>query len=138
MGTRQLNLQFTSHALWGAFLCIAFLVTACGGTEQSTTIPQFAVAPMHAPPTADETQVLKGPRSNYTLTRISVGFVVTDTVGGEGSITIKGKKILQFDDVRVNLGMRDFASMVTAQTLDSIIDLYVVFLARVPDADGLA
>ena len=125
--------------LRGVLFSLLFILSACGGnSEPVKTIPQFAAAPMLSPPSADETLVLKGPRSNFTMTRISVGFVLSDKVGNEGSITVKGKKVLQFDDVRVNLDMRDFASMVTAQTLDSIIDLYAVFLTRVPDADGLA
>ncbi|TXI96524.1 MAG: DUF4214 domain-containing protein [Burkholderiaceae bacterium] len=123
-----------------SFLCAA-LICACGGNQQQSvesSIPQFASAPPSAAPNASETQIVKGPRNNYTFTRISVGFVLTDRLGDQGSITITGKKAIQFDDVRVNLQMREYASMVSDQTLSSIIDLYLVFLGRVPDADGLS
>jgi len=45
---------------------------------------------------------------------------------------------LQFSDVTVNLQIGDLAKTISSSDLQKIIELYVAFFNRVPDADGLA
>lgn len=121
------------------FSLLACLLTACGGETTSTDIQRFAVAP--APvlmPAPDDVQIFPGRRDTYLITSISVGFVVTDLTGNLASVTVRDKKAIQFSDVRVNLEIGTLANSITAPQLNALLDLYLGFFSRVPDADGLA
>ncbi|MBI3711664.1 MAG: DUF4214 domain-containing protein, partial [Burkholderiales bacterium] len=117
----------------------ALLLTACGGESAVSDAQRLAAAPAPiSAPAPDEVQVFPGKRDTYLITPISLGFVVTDIAGNLGSVTVRDKKAIQFLDVRVNLEIGALAKSITEAQLNSLIDLYIGFFNRVPDADGLA
>ncbi len=117
----------------------ALLLTACGGESAVSDAQRLAAAPAPiSAPAADEIQMFPGKRDTYLITPISLGFVVTDIAGNLGSVTVRDKKAIQFLDVRVNLEIGALANTITEAQLSSLIDLYIGFFNRVPDADGLA
>lgn len=118
---------------------VVLLLTACGGEPAATDTQRLAAAPAPvSAPAPDEVQVFPGKRATYLITPISLGFVVTDIAANLGSVTVRDKKAIQFSDVRVNLEIGALANTITEAQLSSLIDLYIGFFNRVPDADGLA
>lgn len=118
---------------------LALMLTACGGDHRVNDAQRLAAAPAPvSAPSPDEVQIFPGKRDTYLITPISLGFVVSDLAGNLGSVTVRDKKAIQFLDVRVNLEIGALASSITEAQLNSLIDLYIGFFNRVPDADGLA
>ncbi len=113
-------------------LSLITLLTACGGTAN-----QAGEATLQSPPTAapQSTPKFGGMRANYTITTSAKGFLVTDRSGF--SVEVVNADAIQFDDMRINLRVGDKANSIAALDLRSLIDLYVAFFNRVPDADGL-
>ncbi|MFZ6800931.1 S41 family peptidase [Undibacterium sp. Di24W] len=134
----QLKLSRLAQIVGWLFL---MQLSACGGNENQgvNTINTAQVgAPMQAAPTAGDVQVFPGARANYSITILSVGYIVTDIVGNGGSVTVKDKKVLKFADVTMNLEIADLANTIASNDLTALIDLYTAFFNRVPDADGLS
>lgn len=115
-----------------------FGLSACGGNPNSGEKATFYAMPPQAAPAAADVQILNGKRENYTISKISTGFIVTDMLNSSDILVAKNKKQLRFTDLTVNLEIGDLSNQVSANQLRSIIDLYVAFFNRVPDADGLA
>lgn len=133
------------HAIFTAAFT-SFALASCGGgggdDQAAAPTPQFAplarlAAPLAAPLAAASTTSFTGNRNNYLLTRTSTGFTVTNSSSGAAS-SITGTPSIQFDDVTVNLGIGDKSKTLSAANLQSLIDLYIAFFNRVPDADGLS
>jgi len=82
-----------------------------------------------------DTAVFGTARSGCTVTATAGGYTVT---GAEGTDTITGIERLQFSDKSINLTVGDTAHTVTEAQLDSLIELYIAYINRVPDADGMA
>lgn len=123
-------------------LTVAAILTACGGdknfSESATKNKQQSTAIKAASITA-ATSVLTGPRNNYSIVRTANGFFVTDKVGNGGTLTfLNNVTSLKFSDVTVNLLIGDQSKTIATKDLQSLIELYVAFFNRVPDADGLA
>jgi hypothetical protein len=114
---------------------LAFLV-ACGSQNSSTT----QTATFSPPPVQDSSGVVSftGPKGNYTITTISNGVVVKDNIGGDGTNAYLNATSLKFTDMTVNLTMGYTSATIEPENLKSIIELYVAFFNRVPDADGLS
>ncbi len=83
--------------------------------------------------------VFQGLRSAYTMQQSGVGYAVSDSdVSRDGVDTLAGIERVQFADRSVNLTVGYLAGTVTAPQLDSLIELYIAYINRVPDADGMA
>jgi len=78
-----------------------------------------------------------GPRSNYRLSKTANGVVVKDANTGI-SVDLVAPTSLQFADVSVNLQIGAMSDALSADTLQTLIELYVAFFNRLPDANGLA
>jgi M6 family metalloprotease-like protein len=120
--------------------CFPFLflviLTACGdGRQVSSDGSSTATLPERLSAQTDVVQSFAGVRNSYTITKTTSGYLVTDNVGGV--VTASGATALQFADVRINLLVADNAKTISATNLQSLIELYVAFFNRVPDADGL-
>ncbi|MFZ6818478.1 DUF4214 domain-containing protein [Undibacterium sp. Ji22W] len=124
---------FSAMVSAATLLCLA----ACGGNQDSESKSAFAAMPPQAAPAVADVQIVNGPRENYTISKISTGFVITDRINISDIVVAKNKKQLRFTDVTVNLEIGDLSVQVNPNQLRSIIDLYVAFFNRVPDADGL-
>lgn len=130
--------QGLAKTLFGLLTC--GLLFGCGGSGHDA--PDTMVSSNqnsvlgYAP--ANNVVVLNGPRNNFTLTRTYTGFHVKDNVGVGGIIFVSNQATLRFSDVTVNLGIADVAQTVSPASLTTLIELYIAFFNRVPDADGLA
>ncbi|MFZ6656209.1 DUF1800 family protein [Undibacterium sp. TJN19] len=133
------------------FLLIAALIStlsSCGGDgKTSSSTPdnntsaisgiQALFAP--APVVTSSTVTFNGFRSNYTITNTGSGYTVKDNVGSDGTVTIAaGTQQLNFKDVSVNLLIADLSTTIAVSDLNAIIELYVAYFNRIPDANGLA
>jgi hypothetical protein len=122
-----------SYLSFASLLC---LLTACGGNTASDT----SSSPMQAPPLAaapaDDTVTFLEPRKNYTLLHSPSSISVTHNITKVTTTHLNAKHI-QFSDVSVNLMVAQNAKTISGKDLNSLIDLYVAFFNRVPDADGL-
>jgi len=78
-----------------------------------------------------------GPRSNYRISKTATGVAVEDNRTGI-SVDLIAPTSLQFADVSVNLQMGDLSNTISAGKLQTLIELYVAFFNRLPEADGLA
>jgi hypothetical protein len=83
--------------------------------------------------------LFSGNRSEYILGRTANGFEVSDqTPDRDGTDTLEAIEILQFADRTVDLTMGDRIQGVSAADLKTLLELYVGFFNRVPEAAGLA
>ncbi|MBI3714118.1 MAG: DUF4214 domain-containing protein [Burkholderiales bacterium] len=109
-------------------------LTACGDNANNTS----QTTPPHAPPALIHLSppvVFKGVRNDYTITRDTSGFKVTDKNGVSTTVASTGQ--IQFDNMRINLQIGDKANSIAPVDLRALIDLYIAFFNRLPDADGL-
>jgi hypothetical protein len=77
-------------------------------------------------------------RSTYSITKTSTGFSIRDNVGNGGTVPLSGATQIRFADMTVNLLIGDLSKTLAASDLKTLVELYVAFFDRVPDADGLA
>ncbi|WP_246464530.1 type I secretion C-terminal target domain-containing protein [Undibacterium seohonense] len=76
--------------------------------------------------------------SNYAISKTSNGFVINDKTKLEGTDTVNGVEYLHFSDVNINLTMKEKAATISAAEVKTLIEIYVAFFNRIPDADGLS
>lgn len=116
-------------------LCL--VLAACGGDDPPMGT---ASAPTLAPAVVmDDRVVFSANRSGYTIIRNGDGYSVVDGSGADGTTAIApGIGHLRFADVTVNLGVAPSAQGLAAGQLKRLIELYIAFFNRVPEADGLA
>jgi hypothetical protein len=83
--------------------------------------------------------LFQGTRAAYTLQTASGSYTVSDSVASrDGTDTLVGVERVQFSDQSVNLTVGSLAGTISAAQLGSLIELYIAYIARVPDADGMA
>lgn len=126
-----------------ALSAVALILSACGGSSkdsnQNAQLTAAAPVPMQAAPLGSDVQIFTGKRQDYTISRTATGYVVTEARTGGNSTTVPSTvKTLQFSDFRVNLGIAAKANTISTTSLNDLLDLYVAFFNRVPDADGLS
>jgi mono/diheme cytochrome c family protein len=121
-----------------AMITAAFAVSSCGGnSDMQTESPsklQSGPPPASAP--ANLVATFTGPRNNYTVTRTTTGFTVKDNVGG-ATTNLTTQTSIKFSDVTINLLVGDKSKTIPASSLKTLIELYIAFFNRVPDADGM-
>lgn len=119
-----------------SFFTISFLTTVlvsgCGGrTENVVTEDQS-----RRPPISTPAVVFSGYRATYSITKVANGYIVVNNLTLVAQSVI-GSPILKFDDASVDLSMPDKSAEISTRDLNNIIELYVAFFNRVPDAEGL-
>jgi hypothetical protein len=82
--------------------------------------------------------VFSGKLSGYKLSHIATTYFVSSKNVGIGSDNVKNVESLRFDDFTVNLKIQELASAAPAANVQRLMELYVAFFNRVPEADGLA
>ena len=131
---------FKQGIIIGASLSLSLLLASCGGgntTTSSTSTVALSGPPAAAP--AANTATVTGPRNNYSIKRTAASFTLTDRGFAGGTTTLlSSHTAVQFSDFIVNLQIGDKSKTIPAATLNSIIELYIAFFNRVPDANGLA
>ena len=79
-----------------------------------------------------------GKRNDYTIARNGAGFTVRENISGTSSNIGASVQTLTFDDLSVSLAIGDIARSISAADLKMLMELYVGFFNRVPEAEGLA
>jgi len=84
-----------------------------------------------------DTAVYSSGASNFQLSLTNNQLRVQDNSGAEGTDTLLHIERLQFTDLSVNLTIQQIAQSSNSSDVNRLIELYVAFFNRVPDADGL-
>lgn len=125
---------------WVPYLLIIGILSACSGQHDETTTPSPAPPTYQAPPIISTNSAsFNGPRSNYTVKFTSNDINVIDNVGSDGNVFLATSvELLKFTDISINLAIAKTANSIGATDLNSLIELYVAYFNRVPDAAGLS
>ena len=87
----------------------------------------------------DDTLLYGGPRSAYLMGHAGAAVTVFDTQAGRsGNDSLFDVERIKFSDLSVNLTIGQASRTIPAAQLQQIEELYVGFLNRIPEADGLA
>jgi len=129
--------QFTSVML----SCFVMLIlSACGGESQkSDATSQYSAAP-HAPAPTIERRTFSASdnRGAYKITKNANGTLLLTNERTSTTIEAPANvQVLRFWDMSVNLTIATTAKKIPQASLDSLIELYIAYFGRVPDADGL-
>lgn len=81
--------------------------------------------------------LFSGPRSNYSITNTQSGIVVADKRGSDGVDLLVAVEHMAFSDFAYNLTIASKAASVPEVALKGIVDLYIAYFNRIPEADGL-
>jgi hypothetical protein len=134
--------KHTYVALASILISFSFSLSGCGGDSGSTLAnSNNANLGISGPPAAapgSTVTTFPGPRNNYTITRTATGYAVTDIVGSGGTVNLVDQISAKFSDVIVNLIVGEKSKTISADKLKNLLELYVAFFNRVPDADGMA
>ncbi len=116
-------------------LLFIFILNACGS---ETELAPLTSKLLGSPVVVSNIVSFNGIRQNYTITKTDTAVTIKDNVGDDGIKTISSATSLKFLDVNINLTISDLSKQISAKDLNSLIELYIAFFNRVPDADGLA
>ena len=85
-----------------------------------------------------DTAQFQGKLSSYKVTMSGANGTITDSVTArDGMDTLKNIEHLRFADFDINTGIKALASSMNTATVQPVMELYVAFFNRTPDADGL-
>jgi serralysin len=84
-----------------------------------------------------DSAVYSGTIANFKIEKIGGAVYVTDRQSGQGTDILTGIEKLRFQDMNVDLTVQDVAAAVSGARLQAVVELYVGFFNRVPDAEGL-
>lgn len=133
-------MRLLSSPQFSALLLCVFCaaLSACGGNAD--LVPDKPMPP--PPPTLAAAPAnittFDAARNNYKITRTATGFSVKDNVGSGGTLNLGATGSAKFADVTVNFVVGDKSKTIPAPSLKTLIELYVAFFNRVPDADGMS
>ncbi len=78
------------------------------------------------------------PMKYYGILRSGSSYTITAQYGVEGQDTVSNVENFKFRDVSINLKIKEQARTIDPSHLKSLIELYIAFFNRVPDADGMS
>lgn len=126
------------HRFAGLSFILA-LLSACGGNDKTPALASPGMAPAPLAPAAlglPAAQIFSENRSQYAISVNEIGYVVKHLSTNQ-SVQLTWVNRLAFADVNVNLQIGDQAKSIAEADLKLLIELYIAFLNRTPDADGL-
>ena len=85
-----------------------------------------------------DTVVVNGNISNYSVVQTAIGYTVTDKSGVTGTDSITNIESIKFSDKTMNLLVQSKAANTAPDSVTSLVELYVSFFNRIPDADGMS
>jgi cyclophilin family peptidyl-prolyl cis-trans isomerase len=131
------NFSKKSLLLIGA-LSIHLLLSACGEGSSSGSEKNQMAGPPSEPPVG-EVVVIQESRNIYAIKRASNGFSLDNKgfAGGTTKLT-SNQTVIKFSDYTVNLLVGDQSKTITPERLSNLIELYVAFFNRIPDANGMS
>jgi hypothetical protein len=85
-----------------------------------------------------DTAVYSGPQGRYTLQIERDGVTVIDRSGADGTDTLSGIEFLSFGDAtEFNLANQVGIASLSAEEIETFVELYIAYFNRAPDAEGL-
>lgn len=137
-------MQFQHHVVSKRF-ALTLLTTAlcaCGGGADLNQQDAKSMAP---PPTGISTTApainipieFNDTRNSFVIMPTATGFEVRKKFGPSSPVAVSRQAILKFSDVTVRVGMGEQSKTIPADDLRTLIELYIAFFNRVPDAEGL-
>lgn len=116
-------------------LLTPMILAACGFQNNSQTSPTSLNYP--APLVAAKFSA-NGQRGDYEIGRTANSFYLKDLVSNTGTSYLNGEKLIEFSDMTVNLEVFAKSKEISEKDLQSLIELYIAFFNRVPDANGMS
>lgn len=108
------------------------------GIEQNAT-PTKNTEIMSGPPAESNGSIIfTAARNTYAIEYTNLGTRVKDLVGYDGTVDVSNANILIFSDARVNLGLSKLSKSISDVQMQKLVELYIAFFNRLPDADGMA
>lgn len=120
-------------------LCLLSVsVAGCGGNADLASLQNQQT--ISAPPAAAPATIanFSGIRNAYKISKTSTGYTVKELAGAGASTNITSETGAKFSDVTVNFLVGDKSKTIPAASLKTLIELYIAFFNRVPDADGMS
>ncbi|MBR7801366.1 DUF4214 domain-containing protein [Undibacterium fentianense] len=111
------------------------LMCACGGNHDDigSSSRSFQPAPSNA-----TTINLDGLRSDFELVKTSTLFQLRNKKTGQINSYPLATTTFQFTDVKLTTTLKDISTSIAESDLKILVELYIAFFNRVPDAEGLA
>lgn len=123
-------------------LAVCLSLFGCGGNTSSISSSQSPMAPpissttaMMSAPATDAIN-LSGLRNRYSLRRAGSMYYVSD-LNDNSTQSYSNIAKFNFSDMSVNLKIVDLLPQLSEAQLQSLIELYIAFFNRTPDADGM-
>lgn len=129
------NLTLTGTADYGVGNSLANVIT---GNDQANVLIGWAGNDTLDGGAGIDAARFGGNLANFTLTRSASTYSVHDKVGTDGTDSTTNVELLQFNDMAVNLTIQAKAAAASLANVNSLVELYVAYFNRVPDANGLA
>lgn len=85
-----------------------------------------------------DTLNISGLLSEYHLSRSGDSVSIRSLTGNEATDTTKNVESLKFQDKTINLVVQGKAALENTANVQKLIELYVAFFNRIPDADGMS
>ena len=83
--------------------------------------------------------IYSGQVNQYTINNVAGVITVADNVTArDGTDTLSNIQHIQFADCSINTTMKSEATKLPVATVNSLVELYVAYFARTPDATGLS
>jgi hypothetical protein len=86
----------------------------------------------------NDTAVYLGNRTAVSLAKLMDGGFAVEKSNAAGRDTLANIEHLKFTDMSINLGVGLKSKTIDANALKAIIELYIAYFNRVPDADGMS
>lgn len=108
--------------------------------ERFALVPGLEDLPIHAGTAGVDTAVLFGMRNDYDIGQAPDGSFTIRFANSPSpqALVLQSIERLQFDDWTVTLTAGDAARSIPKVDVDRLIELYIAYVDRVPEADGLA
>lgn len=108
--------------------------------QPASTSEISSAKPLGLVTVTDTIATFSGVRGNYTVSRTATGYTVTDNIGTDGTRTFAAGeiKLFKFADISIDLELINKSATVSSTDLASLIELYIAYMNRVPDAEGLS
>lgn len=122
------------------YICIAAVLSACGGgTGDAVVSTQFRPISAYQNTASDDVSFPKA-RDAYTLSisMTGAGYRVSETGTSAGAVEVPSATKIKFSDVSLNVEVAQKAKTIAAADLKRLVELYIAFFNRIPDADGLS
>jgi len=134
--------QYDLSAYKGKTVRLKFTATTDGSNSTDFLLDDIVVhapAASSGPVVSGNVATFGGNRSNYTIARTTSGFSVTEkSLGVPANLSYPDVDTLKFADVTINLKVGTKAASISASDLNSLVELYIAYFNRVPDADGMS